>query len=220
MDLTPSSKRIAEPDFRSLFEATLSPQLVLTPDLIIVAVNEAYLQATQQSRAKLVGCGIFEAFPDNPLDPAATGVANLRASLRRVLRNKVSDTMAIQKYDIPVAGPSGMVFEERYWSPTNTPVFDAQGELAYIIHRVEDVTEFASAKAKAVHMESEIFSQAHEIESANRRMREANDELERRVSTRTEELTREREHFRSFFDGRPCPGFRTAWARTSIPTGE
>ena len=33
-------------------------------------------------------------------------------------------------------------FEERYWSPINTPVIGSDQKVAYIIHRVEDVTEF------------------------------------------------------------------------------
>jgi hypothetical protein len=33
-------------------------------------------------------------------------------------------------------------FVERYWSVINTPMFDAQHELTYLLHRVEDVTDF------------------------------------------------------------------------------
>jgi hypothetical protein len=31
----------------------------------------------------------------------ATGISNLRSSLQRVLQDRVSDAMAVQKYDIP-----------------------------------------------------------------------------------------------------------------------
>src|SRR4051812_19119448 len=89
-----------EPDFHSLFDATQSPYLILAPDFTIVAVNAAYLHATHTSSHGILGRNLFEVFPDNPLDPAATGVANLRASLTRVLCSKHPDTMAIQKYDI------------------------------------------------------------------------------------------------------------------------
>src|SRR5579863_7883870 len=88
------------PDFRSLFESVPSLCLVLAPDLTIVAVSDAYLRATMTRRDDIIGRGIFEIFPDNPDDPAATGVRNLRASLQRVLQGKTSDTMAVQKYDI------------------------------------------------------------------------------------------------------------------------
>jgi len=111
----------AEPDFRILFDAMPSPYLVLSADLRIVSVNQAYLIATKTTREGILGQGIFDAFPDNPDDPSASGVEKLRASLERVLQSACADTMAIQKYDIRVSGPDGINFEERYWSPVNTP---------------------------------------------------------------------------------------------------
>jgi len=66
-------------DFRVLFEAAPGSYLVLDPDLVIIAVSDAYLRDTMTSRTALVGKGIFEAFPDNPDDREATGVASARA---------------------------------------------------------------------------------------------------------------------------------------------
>lgn len=91
---------ISTPDFRALFESTPGLYLVLAPDLTIVAASVAYLQATFTKREEILGRRIFDVFPDNPDDPTAMGVANLRASLERVLRNGVPDAMAFQKYDI------------------------------------------------------------------------------------------------------------------------
>lgn len=88
-------------DFQLLFDATPVPHLVLTPDLTIVAANEARLRATMTCREQILGRGLFEVFPENPADPGATGARNLRASLMRVLRDKIPDAMPIQKYDIP-----------------------------------------------------------------------------------------------------------------------
>src|SRR5664279_2812576 len=126
------------PDFRSLFESAPGLYLVLTPDLRIAAVSEAYLRATMTRREDILGKGLFEVFPDNPDDPAATGVRNLKASLDRVRRDRVPDTMALQKYDIRRPDLEGGGFEVRYWSPLNSPVFDEDQKLTYIIHRVED----------------------------------------------------------------------------------
>ncbi|WP_165390850.1 PAS domain-containing hybrid sensor histidine kinase/response regulator [Pseudoduganella lutea] len=185
------------PDFRAIFDATPSPYLVLDAGFVIVSVNQAYLQATSTSAGDIVGRHIFDVFPDNPGDPEASGVQNLRASLQRVLQNKCADTMAIQKYDIRIAGPDGVYFEERHWSPVNSPVFDAQGNVSHIIHRVEDVTEFARARDRSARMASTIDDQALEIEIANRRLREANDELEQRVAARTEAQRRTEEKLRA-----------------------
>jgi PAS domain S-box-containing protein len=128
-------------DFRLLFEATPIPYLVLTPDFTMVAANEARLRATMTTREQTLGRNLFDVFPDNPADPAATGVANLRASLLRVLQHRRPDAMPIQKYDIPKAGAADGGFEVRYWKPLNSPVLDAAGDVAFIIHTVEDVTE-------------------------------------------------------------------------------
>jgi signal transduction histidine kinase len=193
--------RQAEPSFRTFFEGGPGLCLVLDPGLAIVAVSDAYLRATMTSRAAIVGQGIFEVFPDNPADPDATGVANLRSSLERVLKSKVADTMAVQKYDIRRPESEGGGFEERYWSPLNSPILDERGQVAFIVHRVEDVTDFVrlrqqgaeSAKlteeleSRAEQMELEGFLRAQELEEANRKLRRANDELER-LYAKTKEL--------------------------------
>ena len=107
-------------DFRALFEAAPGSFLVLDPELRIVAVSDAYLAATMIRRDDVLGRGIFEVFPDNPDDPSATGVGNLRASLERALATGRPDTMAVQKYDIRRPESEGGGFEVRYWSPRNT----------------------------------------------------------------------------------------------------
>lgn len=172
---------------QSLFESLPGLYLVLTPDLAIVAASDAYLKATMTTREGIVGRVIFDVFPDNPDDPAADGVRNLRASFERVRLSGAPDTMAIQKHD--VRRPDG-VFEARYWSPVNSPVRGADGRLAYIIHRAEDVTDFvlrkkaadqeadADIRARMEKMEAEIYQRSQEIQAVMRKLRAANDELE------------------------------------------
>jgi len=130
--------RAAEARFRALWEAQQGvPHLVLSPNLVIEAASPSYLAATMTRPEDLIGKHLFEAFPDNPDDPAATGVRNLRASLERVLKYRRPDRMADQKYDIRT--PAGG-FEERWWAPLNIPVFAPDGSVRNIIHQVEDVT--------------------------------------------------------------------------------
>ena len=128
-------------DFRLLFESAPGLYLVLDLDLRIVAVSNAYLAATMTDRETIAGRELFDVFPDNPDDPDASGTRNLRASLARVLQTGKPDPMAVQKYDIRRPESEGGGFEERFWSPVNSPAFDGD-RLAYIIHRVEDVTDF------------------------------------------------------------------------------
>ncbi|HYR29014.1 MAG TPA: ATP-binding protein, partial [Thermoanaerobaculia bacterium] len=126
-------------DFR-LLEAAPGAYLVLDPRLVIVAVTDAYLRATFTTREEIIGRDLFDVFPDNPNDPDATGMRNLRASLHTVLRTAAPHAMRVQKYDI--RRPGSGEFEERHWKPLNTPVL-VDGEVAYIIHSVEDVTSHA-----------------------------------------------------------------------------
>jgi anti-sigma regulatory factor (Ser/Thr protein kinase) len=109
-------------------------------------------------------------------------VRNFRASLERVLRHRVPDAMAVQKYDIRRPAIEGGGFEERYWSPVNSPVLGPDGEVAYIIHRVEDVTEFVrlqqsqreqqrrneELRTRAVQMDAEIYVRSQQLGEANR----------------------------------------------------
>jgi len=176
------------PDFRLLFQATPGLYLVLDPELKIVAVSDAYLRATMTKRDDILDRGIFDVFPDNPDDPSATGVRNLRTSLERVLREKVPDAMAVQKYDIRRPESEGGAFEQRHWSPVNSPVLGPDSKVLYIIHRVEDVTEFVRLKHQEIahekltedlrtrtgQMEAEIYQRATQVQEANRRLEAAN----------------------------------------------
>jgi PAS domain S-box-containing protein len=113
--------------------------LILDADLTIVGASNAYVDATMTKRESIVGSFLFDVFPDNPNDPNADGEQNLRSSLEAVLRERVPHQMDIQKYDIRKPDSAG--FEVRYWSPMNTPVINPKGEVEWIIHRVEDVTD-------------------------------------------------------------------------------
>ena len=107
----------SELDYRALFEAAPGLYLVLSPDLTILAASDAYLHATMTTRAGIIGRGLFEVFPDNPDEPGASGVANLAASLGRVIARRLPDAMAVQKYDVRRPDSEGGAFEERWWSP-------------------------------------------------------------------------------------------------------
>jgi signal transduction histidine kinase len=197
------SNEVIAPDFKRLFESAPDLYLVLDPRLHIIAVSNAYLSATKTGRAAITGHYLFDVFSDDPNDPGASGVENLHASLRRVLQNGEPDAMAVQKYSIQKTEEEGGGFEERMWSPLNTPVFNDTGKMEYIIHRVEDVTEFVrlseqsrerqrlleSLSTKNGQIENEIYTRAQQVQQVNA-------QLETKVKERTMSLAQHMQELR------------------------
>ena len=179
------SERNNQPDFELLFNAIPGNYLILLPDsprYTIIAVSDAYARVTMNERDLMMGRGLFDVFPDNPDDPQASGVKNLTASLQHVIHYHEPHKMAIQKYDIPY--PDGHGFEERYWSPLNTPVLDKSANVLYIIHQVNDVTEKVRTKAK--------------LESQTEMLKRTNAELEQFVRISSHDLQEPLRKIRTF----------------------
>ncbi len=173
-----------ELDYKLLFEESPEVLLVLLPDApryTQVAATRARYEATMTTPEQCIGAGLFESFPDNPDDPAASGMSNLRASLDRVVATKKADAMAVQRYDI--RRPDGS-YEARYWSPRNLPVLGPDGGIQCIFHIVTDVTELVRAseasavlEGKASAMERDIVQRSAELSAAIGELRRANDRL-------------------------------------------
>ena len=113
--------------------------LLLDCDLRIRAASSAYEQVTLRNHGELFGQFVFDAFPDNPNDPQASGTSNLAVSLETAMRSGRTHNMRIQRYDIrDPAAPEK--FLPKVWSPTNSPLLD-HGELMGVVHRVEEISE-------------------------------------------------------------------------------
>jgi PAS domain S-box-containing protein len=156
--------------------------MILGPDLQILDASDEYLKASLTVRSDIQGKYLFDVFPDNPDDHNATGTTNLKASLNRVLQNKTADAMAVQKYDIR---NSDGQYIERSWSPFNVPVFDSNGEILYIIHKAEDVTNLLEEKERHIVQNNliadlkeqlkalDIYKRAQQIQDVNISLRES-----------------------------------------------
>lgn len=179
-------------DFKLIFESSPGLYLVLTPQFDIAAVSNAYLKATLTQRDQIIGKNIFTVFPDNPKDGSATGTTNLRSSLQQVLKTKTPDTMAVQKYDIPKPEAKDGSFELRYWSCFNSPVLTSSGEVKYIIHRAEDVTDFLTKKeqgeAQEKKLELELYQRAQELQLTNQKLRAAEQMKSEFLATMSHEI--------------------------------
>ncbi|MFF4837590.1 PP2C family protein-serine/threonine phosphatase [Streptomyces sp. NPDC001315] len=164
-------------DYAGVFQALPGMVALLTPDLMYADANEEFLRVAGRTREQMIGRHLFEVFPDNPNDPTATGMRDLEASLSRVLATGERDAMALQRYDVACPDRPGE-WEERYWSPVNAPVFDADGKVVLLVHRVEEVTELIRARGgpgggRARVLEAELYTRARELQELNERLRRA-----------------------------------------------
>ncbi|MFI7294616.1 PP2C family protein-serine/threonine phosphatase [Streptomyces sp. NPDC050121] len=174
-------------DYAAVFQALPGMVALLTPELVYADANEEFLRATGRKREQMIGRHLFDVFPDNPNDQAATGMRNLEASLRRVLATGERDAMALQRYDVESVERPGE-WEERYWSPVNAPVHGPDGSVVLLVHRVEEVTELIRARGRRGAggngsqvdsrgrgrvLEAELYTRARELQELNERLRRA-----------------------------------------------
>lgn len=198
----------AVPDFQRLFECGPNLSLVLTPEWTIVAVSDAMLRATRITREEVIGRYALDAYPANPADVHSRGPTLILESLQRVIETGRPDVLPFQRYDIARPACEGGGYEERYWSIVNAPIFDDQGRVAFVLERVEDVTDIvkdrqslqersAELAHRATLLELDVAVRSAELRTANRDLHRANTELnsiradlERRIEERTIDLQR------------------------------
>ncbi len=130
--------------FDAVFNCGPQGNCLLSPtaEATIIAVNDALLKFAGRRREDFIGISIYDAFPGDRGDPSDNGEAALRASIGQAIATRTAQAMPAQRYPIQVRLPGGEVhYDERFWSAVNTPVFDAAGELACILHTTTDVSD-------------------------------------------------------------------------------
>ncbi|MFF3630460.1 PP2C family protein-serine/threonine phosphatase [Streptomyces sp. NPDC002164] len=165
----------SEIDYEAVFQALPRAVALFKTDLVYADVNEAFLRSMGRARDQVVGRYLHDAFPDDPKNPAVTGMRKLQASLRWVAATGERDAMTLHRYDVEYPDRTG-VWEERYWSPVNVPVFDPDGRVALLLHLEEDITELVrtrGGKDRASALEAELYTKARELQEVNERLREA-----------------------------------------------
>ncbi|CAN5252187.1 hypothetical protein BH20VER2_BH20VER2_10000 [soil metagenome] len=183
--------------YRALFESTAGAYLVLKPDdYTIVSISDAYLAVTFTTREQLSGHRLFDIFPELPLSRVEGGMDTLLASLERVKAELCADAIAVHSYPMELPEAEGGGTEERYWSTINSPVFAPGGELAFIMHRVEDVTPFVRAQqeegreaegfelleGRSAHLEAEIVRRTQELLRTNQQLRQSQERVKLAVT--------------------------------------
>ena len=127
-------------DFQRLFRGLPTAYLVMTPDLVIVEANEAYLRLLGRTRAELIGRPVFEAFPPTSEALGEDGRNPLQTSFERARDTGRPDVMPLYKYDVVDSATGTQV--ERYWSLISAPLLADDGRTSLLLQRVEDVTDY------------------------------------------------------------------------------
>jgi hypothetical protein len=140
-----------EIDYAAVFRALPGNVALLTPQLVYADANEAFLRMSGRTREQVVGRPLSDDFAGEPNDPTATTFRNIQASLSRVAETGKPETMPLQR-----TGRPG-IRDERYWSPTNAPVFGPDGRVALLLHRVEEVTELFRTREVALSLQEAML---------------------------------------------------------------
>jgi serine phosphatase RsbU (regulator of sigma subunit) len=128
-------------DYAAVFAATPTASLLLSPDrFMILDANAAYERAVGMPRDAVVGRPLFDAFPASPHAASHERAQWVRDSLERVLRTGEPDALPPHRYD--VRDVTNGEFAERYWSIVTVPIPGADGRIAALLQKVEDLTPF------------------------------------------------------------------------------
>ncbi|HTJ51387.1 MAG TPA: PAS domain-containing protein, partial [Cyclobacteriaceae bacterium] len=150
-------------DFKLLFESAPGLNLILNPDLTILAASNDYLKTFLTTREKIIGRRLLEIFPNNFNSHESTAESNLKSSLEFILKHGQNHSMPIQKH---VIKHDDNTTEERYWQPLNRPVIK-ENKVIYIIHQLDEVTAFIKPEH---HQEKIKSSEPIEIQQLKQRL--------------------------------------------------
>ncbi|SNS43698.1 Signal transduction histidine kinase [Streptosporangium subroseum] len=121
----------------ALFAAVSGPCLVMTLDMIVVAVNQAYLDLCGRRREDVLGRHVSAPFPQDRTDPGdRCALRHLEASLGRT--RATGEAITPQKY---ATAPSGGARQDRHGSTIGPSVLGPSGAVMLFVHHTQDVTE-------------------------------------------------------------------------------
>ncbi|WP_372707393.1 sensor histidine kinase [Brevundimonas sp.] len=175
-------------DLGSAFDASPNPYVLLTPDLRIAGVNQAYLDVTHSSRDEIIDRPLFAAFDSGPGEEALENVRQVKASLEKARDTRTRDHLAMIKFSIATLDEAGRkVYQDRYWSATHTPLLDARGEVMFLLQHTTDITELQRLRDLAHQTENvsaldavlggAVLGRAQRVQEDNRRLEDERNRL-------------------------------------------
>jgi two-component system CheB/CheR fusion protein len=141
--------------FRVLFEKSPGSLLVKAdaPRFTILDASDAYLKVTSVTRKKVLGKGFFEVFPDS--DDQPDDDTSARKVFTKVIETRRNVDVPVYRYDVFKQGTN--VRQPHYWSCCNIPILGEDGNVAYILNTIVDITGEVKAKEAAIESESRLL---------------------------------------------------------------
>lgn len=133
-------KLVTHMDYEAIFNSLPTPYMVMDREFDIVAMNEAYLDATMRSRESLIGENVFSAFPAEEESRRI-----LQDSFERVRDQGIVDVLPVLPYAI--AGKQGV--EHRSWSCTHVPIRGEDGKVAFVLQNTQDISQWQQSRELA-----------------------------------------------------------------------
>jgi PAS domain S-box-containing protein len=163
--------------------------------LLVLPLRQHWVQVRPGVRQDedIVGRGQFEVFPDNPSDPDVTGVQNLQIQTGGYRISGASLCQGLWWQVRAEERHEGGGFEERYWNPVNTPVFDENGRdrahhpsrrkrhrFVRLGEREADQDRLQEElRVRALTMEAEVFVRTRELASVKQLVQQLRESEER-----------------------------------------
>ncbi|WP_162256854.1 sensor domain-containing protein [Noviherbaspirillum sp. Root189] len=173
-------QRDVEPDYKAALRASPNLYLLMSPELIIIDANDAYLQSVGRTLEEIRGKHLAMAFPNNPALSDHDSMKTMCASLKRAMDTGKPDFIPMIRYGVARNTADGQVFDDRYWSAVHTPVLDENGKVKFLIQNPIDITEMfrlrrALEEAETgsdtlMHARSNVFRHSQLLASTNRNL--------------------------------------------------
>lgn len=119
------------PDALAILSSVTTPIQVIDRNFCFVFVNPAYLKVFNKTWDELAGRNVFDVYPEDP-----ARIAEVSARFDRVLKGEFTSSQ-IQAYRLAFSAEPRV---ERFWKVDEAPLFDADGQVQYIVQTIQDVT--------------------------------------------------------------------------------
>ncbi|MGY4537656.1 PAS domain-containing protein [Mucilaginibacter sp. UYNi724] len=133
------------PDYKTLFDSSPELLLIINADFTIISATAAYLKAVNKLNEAIEGKNIFDVFKNAANQTVADSIDDIRASLKRVIRYKTTETLSIPTYTTDEPVPD---INLKHYRIVHSPTLDESGNIKYITQRLEDATEVETLKAR------------------------------------------------------------------------